>query len=168
MGELQLIQPDVNGGRGGVRRRAILGEERALAGLAVLFIEDGDGLQPGGVLGVSRISSQPVPKFYEASNTCSGQSLSLAASTVGDPQSLGDRLEALSYWRQGRSPSFFSVLFRLEPSRSRYRAVRVTVTDTYAACGMTNFFTSTATDFGRKSSRTIAAMSTASVSINCQ
>ena len=51
-GELQRIQPDVNGGRGGDRRRAILGEERALAGRAVLCIEDGEGLLPGGLLGV--------------------------------------------------------------------------------------------------------------------
>ena len=51
-GELQRIQPDVNGGRGGDRRRAILGEERAWAGRAVLCIEDGDGLLPGGLLGV--------------------------------------------------------------------------------------------------------------------
>ena len=50
--ELQLVQPHLHGGRVGVGGRAVLGKERARAGTALLFIEDRDGLLPGGALGV--------------------------------------------------------------------------------------------------------------------
>ena len=50
--ELELVQLHLHGGRGGGGRRAIGGKERTLTGLAVAFIEDGNGLLPGGALGV--------------------------------------------------------------------------------------------------------------------
>jgi hypothetical protein len=49
-GELQLIQSHLHGGRVAGVRRAILGKECALVGLPLLFIEDRDGLLPGGAL----------------------------------------------------------------------------------------------------------------------
>jgi len=51
-GELQLVQAHLHGGRVGGGGSAVLGKERALAGVALLFIEDLDGLLPGGVLGI--------------------------------------------------------------------------------------------------------------------
>ena len=51
-GELKLVELHLHGGRGGEGRGAVGGKERALAGLAVLFIEDINGLLPCGALGI--------------------------------------------------------------------------------------------------------------------
>ncbi|MGA2853076.1 MAG: helix-turn-helix domain-containing protein [Verrucomicrobiota bacterium] len=51
-GELKLRKPHLHGGRVRGGRRAIGGKERALAGLTVVFVEDGNGLLPGGALGI--------------------------------------------------------------------------------------------------------------------
>jgi hypothetical protein len=49
-GQLQTVQPHLHGRRVTGRRRAVLGEQGALAGLALVFIKDRDGLLPGGAL----------------------------------------------------------------------------------------------------------------------
>lgn len=50
--KLQFIQAHLHGRRGAGGGGAVLGKERARAGLAVVLIEDVDGLLPGGALGV--------------------------------------------------------------------------------------------------------------------
>ena len=51
-GKLELRKLHLHRRRGGQGRRAVGGKERTLAGLAVVFIEDGNGLLPGGALGI--------------------------------------------------------------------------------------------------------------------
>jgi len=51
-GKLQLIQPNLDRGRIGQRRSAVVRKECALTRLPVLFVEDGNGLLPGGLLGI--------------------------------------------------------------------------------------------------------------------
>ena len=51
-GELQFMEPHLHGGGVASQGGAIFGKERALPGLALLFVEDFDGLLPGGALGV--------------------------------------------------------------------------------------------------------------------
>jgi hypothetical protein len=55
-GELQFIEPHLHGGCVAGQGRAILGKECALPGLALRFIEDGDGLLPGGALRVVNLA----------------------------------------------------------------------------------------------------------------
>lgn len=49
---MQFIEPHLHGGGVAGQGRAILGKQCALPGLPLLFIEDFDGLLPGGALGV--------------------------------------------------------------------------------------------------------------------
>ena len=51
-GELQLVEPHLHGGGVAGLGRPILREQGALPGLALLFVEDFDGLLPGGALRV--------------------------------------------------------------------------------------------------------------------
>src|SRR5208283_6080911 len=68
-GELQLVQAHLHGQRIMGRRRAILGKERALTNLALLFIEDRDGLLPGGALRVVDLAQiENVSLHYAAAN----------------------------------------------------------------------------------------------------
>ena len=66
-GKLELVELHLHGRRGRGGRRAIGGKERALAGLAVVFIEDVNGLLPGGALGVVDLAQvEDVPLHHAA------------------------------------------------------------------------------------------------------
>lgn len=68
-GELELVELHLHGGRVRGGRGAVGRKERALTGLAVLFVEDGNGLLPGGALGVVDLAQiEDVPLHHAASD----------------------------------------------------------------------------------------------------
>ena len=72
-GELELGKLHLHGGRGGEGRGAVGGKERALTGLAVVFIEDIDGFLPGGALGiVDLVQVEDVPPHHAAPSRARG------------------------------------------------------------------------------------------------
>jgi hypothetical protein len=66
-GELELRKLHLHRRRGGEGRGAVGGKERALAGLAIVFVEDGNGLLPGGALGIVDLTQvENVPLHHAA------------------------------------------------------------------------------------------------------